>query len=86
MNVKSTGALSRRQALLLSAGTAASLVAPAVLAQGPSATSVTSAAYPDRAVKIVVPFAPGAGTDAMARLIAQKLGEVMNANFVVDNR
>ncbi len=86
MNVKSTGALSRRQALLLSAGTAASLVAPAVLAQGSSATSVTSAAYPDRAVKIVVPFAPGAGTDAMARLIAQKLGEVMNANFVVDNR
>ena len=51
MNVKSTGALSRRQALLLSAGAAASLVAPTVLAQGPSA------GYPERAVKIVVPFA-----------------------------
>lgn len=33
-----------------------------------------------------MPFAPGAGTDAMARLVAQKLGEVMNATFVVDNR
>jgi tripartite-type tricarboxylate transporter receptor subunit TctC len=85
-------ALSRRQALLLSAGTAASLAAPAVLAQSLSAGSPAAAAsvptsnYPDRAVRIVVPFAPGAGTDAMARLIAQKLGETMNATFVVDNR
>lgn len=79
MNDKSPGALSRRQALLLSAATAAGLVAPVALAQG-------SSAYPDRAVKIVVPFAPGAGTDAMARLVAQKLGEVMNATFVVDNK
>ena len=80
MNAKFTGALSRRQALLLSAASAASLLAPVVRAQGPSG------AYPERAVKIVVPFAPGAGTDAMARLIAQKLGEVMHATFVVDNR
>jgi len=80
MNAKSTGALSRRQAMLLSAGIAASLAAPAVLAQAPAAH------YPERAVKIVVPFAPGAGTDAMARLVAQKLGEVMNATFVVDNK
>ena len=44
------------------------------------------ATFPDRPVKIVVPFAPGAGTDAMGRLIAQKLGEVLNASFVVENR
>ncbi|SDM91330.1 tripartite tricarboxylate transporter substrate binding protein [Polaromonas sp. JS666] len=80
MNVKPMGALSRRQALLLSAGTAASLALPAAMAQGPSGV------YPDRPVKIVVPFAPGAGTDAMGRLVAQKLGEVLNATFVVDNR
>jgi tripartite-type tricarboxylate transporter receptor subunit TctC len=42
--------------------------------------------FPDRPVKIVVPFAPGAGTDAMGRLMAQKLGEVMGASFVVENR
>ncbi|MFC5523178.1 tripartite tricarboxylate transporter substrate binding protein [Polaromonas jejuensis] len=83
MNVKSTGVLSRRQALLFSAGTAAGLVAPAAWAQGPSGPS---GPYPERAIKIVVPFAPGAGTDAMARLVAQKLGEVMNATFVVENR
>jgi tripartite-type tricarboxylate transporter receptor subunit TctC len=80
MNVKPTGTLSRRQALLLSAGTAASLALPAAMAQGPSGV------YPDRPVRIVVPFAPGAGTDAMGRLIAQKLGEVLNATFVVENR
>lgn len=87
MNVKPTGALSRRQALLLSAGTAASLALPAAMAQGPSSTaSAPAGAYPDRPVKIVVPFAPGAGTDAMGRLIAQKLGEVLGGTFVVDNR
>ena len=51
-----------------------------------AAFAQTPTAYPDRPVKIVVPFAPGAGTDAMARLVAQKLGEVMSASFLVENR
>ncbi len=42
--------------------------------------------FPEKPVKIVVPFAPGAGTDAMGRLMAQKLGEVMGGSFVVENR
>ena len=46
----------------------------------------STASYPDRPVKIVVPFAPGAGTDAMGRLMAQKLGEALGATFVVENR
>ncbi len=46
----------------------------------------TPATYPERPVKIIVPFAPGAGTDAMGRLVAQKLGEVMGGNFVVENK
>ena len=33
-----------------------------------------------------MPFAPGAGTDAMGRLVAQKLGEVLGGTFVVENR
>ena len=80
MHVTSPPFLNRRQALALCAGSVASLAAPVALAQAPVA------AYPERAVKIVVPFAPGAGTDAMARLMALKLGEVMNATFTVDNR
>jgi len=50
------------------------------------ASKASAQSYPDRPVKIIVPFAPGAGTDAMARFMAQKLGEVMGATFVVDNR
>ena len=42
--------------------------------------------YPSKALKLIVPFPPGAGTDAVARLVAQKLGEQMNATIVVDNR
>ena len=42
--------------------------------------------FPERPVRIVVPFAPGAGTDAMGRLVAQKLGEMLGGSFVVENR
>jgi tripartite-type tricarboxylate transporter receptor subunit TctC len=46
----------------------------------------TAAAYPSKTVRLVVPFPPGAGTDAIARLVAQKLGQAMPATIVVDNR
>jgi tripartite-type tricarboxylate transporter receptor subunit TctC len=42
--------------------------------------------YPDKPVRIVVPVAAGGGVDVMARLLAQKLGERLNAQFVVENR
>ena len=45
-----------------------------------------AATFPERPLRIVVPFAPGAGTDAMGRLIAAKLGELFKVNVVVDNR
>jgi tripartite-type tricarboxylate transporter receptor subunit TctC len=44
------------------------------------------AAYPERVVRIVVPFAAGAGTDAMGRLLAKKLGEQFDTQFIVENR
>ncbi len=68
---------------------AASTFGLAALASGQTLTPGAASpvgAYPDRPVKIVVPFAPGAGTDAMGRLIAQKLGETLGGTFVVDNR
>ena len=67
-------------ALVLSTLLATLIVVNSAWSQTPSVS------YPDRPVKIVVPFAPGAGTDAMGRLMAQKLGEALGATFVVENR
>ena len=42
--------------------------------------------WPDRPVRIVTPFAPGGGTDVFARILAQRLSEVLGPQFIVDNR
>lgn len=42
--------------------------------------------WPTRAVRIVVPFQPGGGTDIQGRLLAKKFTESMGQSFVVDNR
>jgi tripartite-type tricarboxylate transporter receptor subunit TctC len=43
-------------------------------------------AYPTRPVRIIVGFAPGGGTDIMARLIGQWLSERLGRQFIVENR
>lgn len=42
--------------------------------------------YPDRPVTLVVPFAPGGGSDNIARFIASRLGERAGGTFIIDNR
>ena len=42
--------------------------------------------YPSRAVRIIVPFAPGGSADVFGRFIAQRLQETLGQNFVIDNR
>lgn len=44
------------------------------------------AAYPDKPVRLIVPWAPGGSTDAVARAIAQRMSETMGQSVVVDNR
>lgn len=42
--------------------------------------------YPSRPVRVIVPFPPAGPTDYVARIVAQKLGESLGQQFVVDNR
>ena len=42
--------------------------------------------WPDKTVRIVVPFGPGGGTDIQGRLLSKKFYESMGQTFVVDNR
>jgi tripartite-type tricarboxylate transporter receptor subunit TctC len=49
------------------------------------ATDAARPEYPARPVKIIVPVAPGGGTDIMARLLAHKLSERLGQQFIVEN-
>jgi tripartite-type tricarboxylate transporter receptor subunit TctC len=42
--------------------------------------------YPNRPVRVVVPFPPGGGTDIMARVIGTRMAEALGQSFVIDNR
>jgi tripartite-type tricarboxylate transporter receptor subunit TctC len=73
------GGLSRRSVLRATAfaGTAALGLAP---------RGVRAADYPERPIKIIVPFAPAGPTDIMARFVAANLGNAIGGSVIVDNR
>ncbi len=50
------------------------------------ATGAIAAGYPDRIVRIVVPFAPGGGTDVIARALAQEMARDLGGSIIIENR
>lgn len=72
-----TGSISRRHCI------AAGISAALACAWSPSALAQ---AYPDHPLRLTVGFPPGTGPDVLTRLLGQRLGELMNQPFVIDNR
>ena len=58
----------------------------AALAIALAACSVSAQDYPNKPVRVVVPFAPGGSADVFGRFIAQRLQESLGQSFVIDNR
>jgi putative tricarboxylic transport membrane protein len=66
----------RRQLLQLMAGAAVLPAAPRV---------VRAQTYPTRPITIIVPFAPGGGTDVSARVVGEHMSRTLGQQFVVEN-
>jgi tripartite-type tricarboxylate transporter receptor subunit TctC len=65
---------------------ALSLFALAALLLPALGSSAALAGYPDRIVKIVVPFAPGGGTDVIARTLAQEMARDLGVSVIIENK
>jgi tripartite-type tricarboxylate transporter receptor subunit TctC len=63
-----------------------SLLAAIVALAMPVAGLAQVPTYPAKPIRLIVPFPPGAGTDTVARFVALRLAQAMNATIVVDNR
>jgi len=79
---KTTSALASRRHILKAAG----LAIGAAATSGLGIEQTRAAAYPERPIKIIVPFAAAGPTDIMARILAQNLGSALGGNFIVENK
>lgn len=58
----------------------------AALAAGTALPAGAQASYPDKPVRIIVPYAAGGAVDPLVRIVAEKLGKQLGMAFIVDNR
>jgi len=61
-------------------------IAAAVVVVFPAAPNATAQTYPQRPIRVIVPFVPGGGTDIMARAFGHKFTEARGQTVVIDNR
>ena len=74
--------LPSRRRLLRTAGLAAGVAAVSMLRP----KRALAAGYPERPIRIIVPFAPAGPTDIMARILGQSLGDALGGNVIVESR
>ena len=74
--------LSSRRQILRGAGFAIGAMATSGLVP----RQARAAGYPDRPVKIIVPFAPAGPTDIMARVLSRHLGEAIDGSVIIENK
>ena len=66
--------------------TARRLLAAFIGATAALVSTQTGAAYPDRPIRLVVPFAPGGGTDTIARTLAAAMSTELGKQIIIDNK
>ena len=64
----------------------AARILPLLLAAAVSTGAALAADYPDKPIRLVVPFPAGGGADILARLIMPKVGQVLGTSIVIDNK
>lgn len=84
-NRHDTGPNAQKRRLLLTAAHGLRSVAAGLLLLG-CASGAAWASYPDKPIRLIVPWAPGGSTDAIARAMAQRMSETMGTPVVVENR
>lgn len=70
--------LNRRRVLSVAAACIAAAASPA--------TSLAQASWPDRPIRVIVPYAAGQGADVLMRLVGQELSKSLNQSIIVENR
>ena len=70
--------ISRRRLIKLSAATA---LVPAI-----ACPAIAQATWPNKPVRIIIPFTPGGGADTIARFVAMKMTEVLGQQFIVESK
>ena len=62
------------------------LIAASILVALCAAPASAQSAFPDKTIRVIVPFAAGGGVDVMARLFAEKAGPMLGVPVIVENR